>query len=274
MSGRGSAAVGSVALGSVALVGGGPGDPGLITVRGQQLLDHADVVVADRLGPRELLQGLRAGVIVIDVGKLPGHHPVPQPEINALLVDHARAGRAVVRLKGGDPYVFGRGGEEAEYCRQHGIEVEIVPGVTSAVSVPAAVGIPLTHRGVANGFTVVTGHEDLIDVPGGTSHTLVVLMGVSGLAGSAARLAAGGRGPHCPVAIIEDGYGENQRVTIATLSTIAALAARRGVRSPAVIVIGDVVRLSPFAPGSLAGSLAGALAGAGDSTSDTVSDTS
>lgn len=235
----------------IALVGGGPGDPGLITVRGQQLLDRADVVIADRLGPRALLQGLRPEVMVIDVGKLPGHHPVPQHEINALLVEHARAGRSVVRLKGGDPYVFGRGREEAEFCLQHGIEVEIVPGVTSAISVPAAAGIPLTHRGVANGFTVVTGHEDLLDVPGGAGHTLVVLMGVSGLAGSAARLAAGGRGADCPVAIIEDGYGENQRVTIATLGTIAALAALAGVRSPAVIVIGDVVRLSPFAADAL-----------------------
>lgn len=231
----------------VALVGGGPGARDLITVRGQRLLDDADVVVADRLGPRALLGDLRPHVELIDVGKLPGHHPVPQGEINRILVEHALAGKRVVRLKGGDPYVFGRGGEELDYCRAHGVEVEVVPGVTSAISVPAAVGIPVTYRGIANGFTVVTGHEELTDVPGGRNHTLIVLMGVSGLAGSAALLAAGARGGDCPVAIIEDGYGDDQRVTIATLETIAATAALRGVRSPAVIVIGDVVSLSPYA---------------------------
>ncbi|TFB48191.1 uroporphyrinogen-III C-methyltransferase [Cryobacterium tagatosivorans] len=238
--------------GTVHLVGGGPGDPGLITVRGRRLLAEADVVIADRLGPRSLLGELSAQVLVIDVGKLPGHHPVPQHEINALLVEHALAGARVVRLKGGDPFVLGRGGEEAEYCRRHGVTAEIVPGVTSAISVPAAAGIPVTHRGVANGFTVVTGHEQIAGLPGGGDHTVVLLMGVSALAGSAGALAAGSRGAGCPVAIIEDGYGPNQRVTIGTLDTIAAQAEARGVRSPAVIVVGDVVTLSPYAePGPL-----------------------
>jgi uroporphyrin-III C-methyltransferase/precorrin-2 dehydrogenase/sirohydrochlorin ferrochelatase len=204
-------------------------------------------VIADRLGPRSLLGELDAEVLVIDVGKLPGHHPVPQNEINALLVEHALAGRRVVRLKGGDPYVLGRGGEEAAYCRSRGVEVEVVPGVTSAISVPAAAGIPVTHRGVAAGFTVVTGHEQLRELPGGRDHTVILLMGISALAGSAAVLATGTRGEDCPVAIIEDGYGPGQRVTIGTLATIATLAESRGVASPAVIVAGDVVRLSPHA---------------------------
>ncbi len=238
--------------GTVHLVGGGPGDPGLITVLGRRLLAEADVVIADRLGPRSILRELDAGVLVIDVGKLPGHHPVPQNEINALLVEHAKAGRHVVRLKGGDPYVLGRGGEEAEFCRSHGIAVEVVPGVTSAISVPAAAGIPVTHRGVANGFTVVTGHEQIQSLPGGSGHTVILLMGVSALAGSAGALAGGARGGGCPVAIIEDGFGPNQRVTIGTLDTIAAQAEARGVRSPAVIVVGDVVRLSPHAAQSSA----------------------
>ena len=233
--------------GTVHLVGGGPGDPGLITVRGRRLLAETDVVIADRLGPRSLLGELSAEVLVIDVGKLPGHHPVPQDEINALLVEHALAGAHVVRLKGGDPFVLGRGGEEAEFCRSHGVPVEVVPGVTSAISVPAAAGIPVTHRGVANGFTVVTGHEQIAGLAGGGDHTVILLMGVSALAGSAGALAAGSRGGGCPVAIIEDGYGPHQRVTIGTLDTIAAQADAADVRSPAVIVVGDVVTLSPHA---------------------------
>ncbi|MBC7443309.1 MAG: uroporphyrinogen-III C-methyltransferase, partial [Ramlibacter sp.] len=231
--------------GPVHLVGGGPGDPGLITVLGRRLLAEADVVIADRLGPRQLLGELDAGVLVIDVGKLPGHHPVPQDEINALLVEHALAGRRVVRLKGGDPYVLGRGGEEAAFCRSHNVPVEVVPGVTSAISVPAAAGIPVTHRGVAGAFTVVTGHEQIAALPGGADHTVILLMGISALAGSAQVLSGGSRGAACPVAIIEDGYGPNQRVTIGTLATIAAQAGERGVRSPAVVVVGAVVGLSP-----------------------------
>lgn len=233
--------------GTVHLVGGGPGAPDLITTRGRRLLAEADVVVADRLGPRSLLRELGEDVLVIDVGKLPGHHPVPQDEINALLVEHAQAGKRVVRLKGGDPYVLGRGGEEADYCRRHGVTVEVVPGVTSAISVPAAAGIPVTHRGVANGFSVVTGHEEIAGLPGGRDHTVVLLMGVTALRGSANALASTARGADCPVAIIEDGYGDGQRVTIGTLSNIAAQAKARGVRSPAVVVIGDVVSLSPYA---------------------------
>jgi len=239
------------AQGRVALVGGGPGDEGLLTARGRRLLAEADVVVVDRLGPRSVLSELGEDVLVVDVGKTPGNHPVPQERINELLVEHGLAGRAVVRLKGGDPYVFGRGGEELAACRAAGLEVEVVPGVTSAVSVPAAAGIPVTHRGVARGFTVLTGHEDLAATPAllagvpVEAHTVVLLMGVSALAASARALVATGRPSTTPVAVVEDGYGPRQRTTLGTLETIADLAAERGVRPPAVVVVGDVVRLAP-----------------------------
>lgn len=238
----------TTATGSVALVGGGPGDTGLITVRGRRLLGQADVVVADRLGPRELLNELAPDVRIIEVGKTPGYHPVPQAEINRILVDEALAGNRVVRLKGGDPYVLGRGGEEAEFCRQHGVEVEVVSGVTSAISVPAAAGIPVTHRGLAKGFSVVTGHEELSEVPARADHTIVLLMGVSQLRVSVAALNGAGLPNGTPVGIVENGYLPNQRVTIGTLGTIADQAQAIGVENPAVIVIGDVVRVSPFAP--------------------------
>lgn len=241
-------ASGTAPAGSVALVGGGPGDSGLITVRGRRLLGQADVVVADRLGPRELLRELAPDVRVIEVGKTPGHHPVPQLEINRILVDEALKGNRVVRLKGGDPYVLGRGGEEAEFCRQNGVEVEVVSGVTSAISVPAAAGIPVTHRGLAKGFSVVTGHEELSEVPARPDHTVVLLMGVAQLRDSAAALAGSGLPLDTPVGIVENGYLPDQRVTIGTLGTIADQAKAVGVANPAVIVIGDVVRVSPFAP--------------------------
>lgn len=242
--------------GRVTLVGAGPGDADLLTVRGLNALQRADVIVADRLGARPVLDQLAAsGVVlaaeVIDVGKLPGHHRVPQDGINALLVKLALAGRAVVRLKGGDPFIFGRGREEQLYCEERGVAVDIVPGVTSAISVPAVAGIPLTHRGVAASFTVASGHDQIAGIPGAGDHTVVLLMGVNTLGHSAHVLAAGARGRECPVAIIEDGYGVNERVTIGTLSTITELAAMRKVRSPAVVVIGDVVRLSPHADGML-----------------------
>jgi uroporphyrin-III C-methyltransferase/precorrin-2 dehydrogenase/sirohydrochlorin ferrochelatase len=231
--------------GRVALVGGGPGDPGLITTRGRVLLAGADVVVVDRLAPRTLLDTLDPDVEVIDVGKTPGHHPVSQDEINRLLVEHAQAGRRVVRLKGGDPFVLGRGGEELAFCRAAGVPVEVVPGVTSAVSVPAAAGIPVTHRGLARQFTVVSGHEGL-DWPSLASveGTLVLLMGVSRLADAAMQLIAHGKDADTSAAVIEDGYGPRQRLTTGTLATIADVAAERDVRPPAVIVIGDVVQLA------------------------------
>lgn len=243
--------------GKVWLVGAGPGDPGLLTVRGLRVLERADVIVADRLGARGVLDGLAADGVrltaeVVDVGKLPGHHAVPQDAINALLVQLAREGKSVVRLKGGDPYIFGRGGEELIACREAGVDVEVVAGITSAISVPAIAGIPLTHRGVATAFTVATGHDQIRELGGGSDHTVVLLMGVGTLAHSALTLARTERGADCPVAVVEDGFGPRQRVTVGTLATIAVQAAERGIRSPAVVVVGDVVRLSPYAPDALA----------------------
>lgn len=233
------------ASGHVALVGGGPGDPGLITTRGRQLLAQADVVIVDRLAPWALLDELDDDVVVIDVGKTPGHHPVPQHEINQLLVEHARAGRQVVRLKGGDPFVLGRGGEEAAACRSAGVEVTVVPGVTSAVAVPAAAGIPVTHRGLAKQFTVVSGHENTDWAAlAAADGTLVLLMGVSLLRESAAALVAHGKAADTPVGIVEDGFGPRQRLTTGTLADIADQADAVGVRPPAVVVVGDVVSLA------------------------------
>lgn len=231
--------------GWVALVGGGPGDPGLLTTRGRELLAAADVVVVDRLAPRSVLATLPDDVLVVDVGKQPGRHRVRQEEINALLIEHGNAGRGVVRLKGGDPFVLGRGGEERQACQDAGLAVEVVPGVTSAVAVPAAAGIPLTHRGLASGFSVVTGHDQLGAIPTGADHTVVILMGVAALAASAQSMIAAGRSPQCPAAVVEDGFGPSQRVTVAPLHRIAAAAAAVGVQSPAVVVVGDVVTVCP-----------------------------
>jgi uroporphyrin-III C-methyltransferase/precorrin-2 dehydrogenase/sirohydrochlorin ferrochelatase len=235
-------------VGRVALVGGGPGAEDLITVRGRALLAAADVVVADRLGPTGLLERLGKDVEVVHVGKTPGHHPVPQERINELLVHHARLGRHVVRLKGGDPFVLGRGGEEALHCAAHDVPVEVVPGVTSAVSVPAAAGIPVTHRGVTASFVVASAHEGagpavqaLRDAP--ADATLVLLMGVSRLAETAEALVAAGRRADTPVAIVESGWTERQRTTVTTLERAAADADAAGVRAPAVVVVGDVVAL-------------------------------
>lgn len=231
--------------GWVALVGGGPGIDGLLTARGHQLLASADVVVVDRLAPRAVINRLPETVRVIDVGKTPGHHPVPQSRINDILVEEAQRGLGVVRLKGGDPYVLGRGGEERAACEEHGIRVEVVPGVTSAVAVPAAAGIPVTHRGVSRGFTVLTGHEDIAHVPAVSNHTLVLLMGVSHLERTAELLVEHGHSPACPVAIVERGFHPTQRTTVGTLASIGSVAEAAGVESPAVVVVGDVVRLSP-----------------------------
>ena len=236
------------AAGSVALVGGGLGDPGLLTVRGRALLAAADVVITDRLGPRGVLPELAPEVEVIDVGKTPGHHPVPQSRIISLLVEHAHRGRRVVRLKGGDPFVLGRGGEEALHCLAHGVAVEVVPGVTSAVSVPAAAGIPVTHRGVTSTVVVASAHDEGTDLPAAlltapADATLVMLMGVTSLATTAAGLVAAGRSPQTPVAVVERGWTPSQRTTVGTLASIAQVCRDRGVESPAVVVVGAVVAL-------------------------------
>ncbi|WP_370190164.1 uroporphyrinogen-III C-methyltransferase [Aeromicrobium sp.] len=231
--------------GSVALVGGGPGDADLLTTRGRRLLAEADVVVVDRLAPLDALDELAPDVEVVDVGKLPDHHPVPQDEINRILVDRALAGKLVVRLKGGDPYVLGRGGEERQACEAAGVPVEVVPGVTSAIAVPAAAGIPVTHRGVATGFSVVTAHDAVGELPTSPGHTIVLLMGVRRLATTAEELVAAGHRPTTPVAVVERGCSPDQRVTVGTLATIAERCVEVGVGSPAVTVVGEVVRLSP-----------------------------
>jgi uroporphyrin-III C-methyltransferase/precorrin-2 dehydrogenase/sirohydrochlorin ferrochelatase len=228
----------------VSLVGGGPGDPGLISVRGRRLLAEADVVLVDRLAPRALLDTLDEEVVVVDVGKTAGHHPLPQDEINRLLVEHALAGRRVVRLKGGDPFVLGRGGEEALACLAAGVDVEVVPGVTSAVAVPAAAGIPVTHRGLSRQVTVASGHEGLDWASlAALEGTLVLLMGVGGLDVAARELVAHGKPGATPVAVVERGFAPDQRTTVATLATVAEVARERGVRPPAVVVVGDVVDL-------------------------------
>lgn len=236
--------------GSVTLVGGGPGDPELLTIAGRRALAEADVVLFDRLGPKDALGEWAPGALLIDVGKTPGHHAVPQREIEALLVQHALAGNAVVRLKGGDSFVFGRGVEEVHACRAAGVPVTVVPGVTSAISVPAAVGIPVTHREISRAFTVVSGHAPFSDEElghlAGLGGTLVVLMGVNTLPHLAAGLQRAGMRADMPLAIIERGFTHSQRSTVATVGTITGKLAQLAPRSPAVIVIGEVVRVAAW----------------------------
>ncbi|UUN25855.1 uroporphyrinogen-III C-methyltransferase [Streptomyces sp. FIT100] len=235
----------------VALVGGGPGDPDLITVRGRRLLAEADVVIADRLGPRDLLDELPPHVEVIDAAKIPYGRFMAQEAINNALIEHAKAGRSVVRLKGGDPFVFGRGMEEAQALAEAGIACTVVPGISSSISVPGAAGIPVTHRGVAHEFTVVSGHvapgdprslvdwESLAKLRG----TLVILMGVDKIGAIAEALVAHGKAPDTPMALIQEGTTASQRRVDATLATVAERVRSADVRPPAVIVIGDVVAL-------------------------------
>lgn len=238
-------------LAGVAIVGGGPGDPDLITVRGRRLLARADVVVADRLAPQALLAELAADVEVVDAAKLPRGRAMAQQTINEVMVDRARAGRHVVRLKGGDPYVFGRGSEEVQACVAAGIPVTVVPGVTSALSVPALAGIPLTHRGLAHEAVIVSGHlspddpNGLVDWPAlaRLRGTLLVLMGVDRLPEIADALVRHGRPADTPVAVVQDGSLPGQRVVRATLSDITEVAGREQVRPPAVIVVGGVAGL-------------------------------
>jgi uroporphyrin-III C-methyltransferase/precorrin-2 dehydrogenase/sirohydrochlorin ferrochelatase len=236
--------------GEVALVGGGPGDPELITVRGRRLIEDADVVVVDRLAPRALLDGLPADVEVIDCGKSAHRQNLTQAEINAVLVDRALAGKRVVRLKGGDPFVFGRGGEEWLACVAAGVPVTVVPGLSSAVAGPAAAGIPLTHRGIAADFTVVSGHLDPgrpadegIDWPGLAAHggTLVLLMAMERLELIAKELIEHGKAASTPAAVVQQASLPDQRAVRAPLEHIAAAAARAGLGPPAVVVIGPVV---------------------------------
>ena len=236
----------------VYLVGGGPGDPELITVRGRRLLAEADVVVADRLAPQQLLDELHPDVELIDATKLPRGRAAMQDEINAVLVDRGRQGKVVVRLKGGDPYVFGRGFEEALACAEAGVPWTCVPGITSAISVPAGVCIPVTHRGVTHDFTVVSGHlppghpESLADWPAlaRLSGTLVLMMAVENLPAITAELIAGGRAADTPAAAIADGTLPAQRSVVADLGTIATAMTEAGLGAPAIVVVGNVVGLA------------------------------
>ncbi len=239
------------APGRVSLVGGGPGDEGLITVRGRRLVAEADVLVVDNLAPRSLVSTVGADVEVVEAGKSPGRETLTQDEINAVLVSRARAGLHVVRLKGGDPFVFGRGGEEALACIEAGVPVEVVPGVTSAIAGPAYAGIPLTHRGVSTGFAVVSAHRD--PTVGGAAvdwralalgpPTLVLLMGVGKLSEVAPELIRHGRHGATPVAVVQNASLLTQSVLVSTLECVAADAVAAGVRPPAVVVVGEVVRL-------------------------------
>jgi uroporphyrinogen III methyltransferase / synthase len=237
--------------GRVYLVGAGPGDPGLMTVRGLEVLRRADVVAYDRLVNPALLDEAPAGALRLFAGKRAGGHCLPQEEINARLIEQARLGRCVVRLKGGDPFVFGRGGEEALALTEAGIPFEVVPGVSAAVAVPAYAGIPVTHRGLSSSFAVVTGHEDptkdhaavdwgrLAD----SVDTLVVLMGAQSLPRIAAELVGHGRSPETPVALIRWGTTEAQEVVVSTLGAVVTGARAARIAPPTLAIIGEVVRL-------------------------------
>ena len=250
---------------TVYLVGAGPGDAGLMTVRSLELIAAADVILYDRLIPDGALDRARTGALLIDVGKVGGGEQVPQEATNELLLEHGAAGRAVVRLKGGDPFVFGRGGEEAQLLRAAGIDVEVVPGVTAGVAAPAYAGIPVTQRGMAAAVAFVTGHEDpskdetQVDWPALAAFpgTLVFYMGVRKLGRIAERLVAGGRPASEPVAIVERGTFADQRTVTGTLADIAARASQAGVRAPAITVVGAVAALHDelawFAAGPLRG---------------------
>jgi uroporphyrin-III C-methyltransferase/precorrin-2 dehydrogenase/sirohydrochlorin ferrochelatase len=245
----------------VVLIGGGPGDPGLITVAGRKALMEADVVVADRLAPRELLGELSADTELIDVAKLPRGRSAQQHEINRLIVDRALAGKRVARFKGGDNFVFGRGYEEVIACRDAGVPVTVIPGLSSPIAVPALAGIPVTHRGVSHEFTVISGHlppdhaESLVDWDGVARlrGTLVLMMAVENAPAIAKALLVRGRDEETPVAVVCDGSMPTERTVLSTLGTLTEDLARHAVTAPAIIVVGDVVRVAhpdafPVAP--------------------------
>jgi uroporphyrin-III C-methyltransferase len=235
--------------GVVYLVGAGPGDPGLLTLRGAEVLRSADVVVYDRLAPEALLDLAPRRAERIDVGKIPGGSRVDQSTINELVVARARRGLAVVRLKGGDPFVFGRGGEEALACSRAGVPFEIVPGVSSAVAGPAYLGVPVTHRGLSSSFTVVTGttasgEPSQLESAARSAGTLVVLMAAGRLAEICARLIAAGRSENEPAGLVQWATTSRQRSVVSTLGDLAREADREGLGSPATLVVGSVVGLA------------------------------
>ncbi|TGC10557.1 uroporphyrinogen-III C-methyltransferase [Methanolobus halotolerans] len=237
--------------GKVYLVGSGPGDPELLTMKARRLIDSVDVVVYDQLPGKVIIDSIPAGTEKIDAGKYAGNHTLKQDEINVLIIEKAKQGKSVVRLKGGDPYMFGRGGEEAQELIEAGIEFEVVPGITSAIAAPAYAGIPITHRDHASMVTFVTGHEDPTkdesaldwETLARFEGTLVIFMGVRMLQRNVGELIKYGKDPKTPVALIERGTRPDQRVTVGVLENIATLATERGVMAPAITVIGDVVQL-------------------------------
>jgi len=237
--------------GKVYLVGSGPGDPELLTLKARRLIDNAEVVIFDQLPGKAILDSMPANAEKIDVGKYAGNHTMTQAEINELLSQKAKEGKRVVRLKGGDPYVFGRGGEEAEVLAAEGIEFEVVPGITSAIAVPAYAGIPVTHRESTSMVTFITGHEDPTKPESGLDWetlakfegTIVILMGVKMLGRNAEELIKYGKDPSTPVAVIERGTRPDQRVTVGTLANIVELAKEYKIKAPAITVIGDVVKM-------------------------------
>lgn len=237
--------------GKVYLVGAGPGDAELLTRKAERVIKSADVILFDALVGEGIHDLFPKNVKLIDVGKRADNHTYPQEEINKMLVDLASSYDTIVRLKGGDPYVFGRGGEEAEELISEGIEVEVIPGITSAIAVPGHAGIPVTHREYTSSVTFITGHEDptkgesalnfkaLASMRG----TIVILMGIKRLKDNVKALMDGGKSPDTPVAIIEKGTTSDERVTVGTLGTIVGIAKERNVEAPAIIVIGDVVKM-------------------------------
>jgi uroporphyrin-III C-methyltransferase len=242
--------------GKVYLVGAGPGDPDLITVKGRHCLEIAETVIYDRLVNPRLLDWVPQSAIRICVGKTGGGYAFPQEEINRLLVEHAGKGRQVIRLKGGDPFVFGRGGEELQYLARAGIPFEVIPGVSAAFAVPAAAGIPVTHRDWASSVAVVTGHQ--CEDPASTINwgalargvdTLVVLMPLHRLKQIVSQLIMAGRSADTPAALIESGTLPNQRQVVTTLDKIEVEAARHAISSPALLVVGEVVGLARVAEG-------------------------
>lgn len=241
-----------MSVGRVDLIGGGPGPLDLLTVRAWRLLTRADVIVMDRLGPTDIREHVGPEVEIIDVGKHPGHHPVPQEEINELLVARAKTGKHVVRLKGGDPFVYGRGGEEVAACLAAGIPVDVVPGISSAIAVPQAAGIPVTHRGVAGAVHIVNGPAEVtaatLAAMRDDAVTTVILMGVGALPRVVSDALHAGVPADRPVAIVERGHHRDQRTTRSTLGAVVLDAGVAGVRNPAVIVVGEVARAGLLLP--------------------------
>jgi uroporphyrin-III C-methyltransferase len=265
---KGQTGVDSRANGVVWLVGAGPGDPELLTIKALRLLQSADVVVHDRLTPQPVLDLANPAARMIDVGKRKSRHTLPQDDINALLVGLAREGLTVVRLKGGDPFLFGRGGEELEFCRAAGVEAHVVPGVTAALAAAAGAGAPLTHRGLAQAVTFVTGHAASGGEPdldwtslARTNHTVAVYMGLSTAARIAERLMAAGRPSSTPVVVVENASLQDERRVLTTLAQLGD--AVRGLDGPALLIVGEVAALAEERGAAVVEDIVGSLARTG-----------